>query len=264
MNERIRELFTVEPAEFVGARDALAKELRAAGRDAEAKEVAALRRPTAAVWAVNQLARKNSAELEQFVDASDRVRHAQVRGGSADDLRAAMTAQRTALAKLEQAAAGILSEAGTQASPGALRTVQATLQAAGSTPGDLRKQLVEGTLREALEPAGFDALLAAGPVHAAAHHGAVGSHEKASARRQGHGSAASAERDAAKQRRAAEREAKRQLAAAKKRAAEARAAEKRLRALEQRARAADASAEKAREALEAARAKLDRLRTPNS
>src|SRR5205823_4101481 len=107
MNERMRDLFAVEPSGFVHARDALAKELRAAGREAEAKEVTALRRPTAAVWAVNQLARKNRAELEQFIDASDRVRHAQVRGASGDDLRSAMAAQRGALAKLEQAAAEV-------------------------------------------------------------------------------------------------------------------------------------------------------------
>src|SRR5438309_2209883 len=136
MNERMRDLFAVEPAEFVRARDSLAKELRTAGHEKEAKEVAALRRPTAPVWAVNQLARKNKAEVEQFLDASERVRHAQVRGASGDDLRTAMAAQRGALAKLEQAAADILRGTGAQATPGALRTVQATLQAAGSGTAD--------------------------------------------------------------------------------------------------------------------------------
>lgn len=263
MNERMRDLFAVEPKGFVHARDALAKELRAAGREAEAKEVAALHRPTAAVWAVNQLARNNRAELEQFIDASERVRHAQVRGAPGDDLRTAMAAQRGALAKLEQAAEDVLRGADAQASPGALRTMQATLQAAGSSPGDLRKQLLEGTLREALEPAGFDALLAAGPVagrHAVAASSAEGksSHPVSGAREKG---AHASEQRARKDRRDAEREAKRQLAEARERARATSAAEKRLRTLEQRARTAEAAAQKAREALDAARAALERLRS---
>ena len=264
MNEQMRDLFAVEPTGFVHARDALAKELRAAGREAEAKEVAALRRPTSAVWAVNQLARKNRAELEQFIDASDRVRHAQVRGASGDDLRSAMAAQRGALAKLEQAAAEVLRGADAQASPGALRTVQATLQAAGSRPGDVRKQLLEGTLREALEPAGFDALLAAAPVRAESHAAARASRDGKSSQRAGGArekGVAATERQAKRDRRAAEREAKRHVAEARKRARAASAAEKRIRTLEQRAKTAETAAQKAREALATARAALERLRT---
>ena len=94
MNDRLRDLFAVPPAEFTTARDALAKELRAQGRDAEAKEVTSLRRPTAPVWAVNQLARRSPAEVEELLDSSERVRRAQLRGASGDELRAAMAEQR--------------------------------------------------------------------------------------------------------------------------------------------------------------------------
>ena len=263
MNDRVRDLFAVDPAEFVRARDALVKELRDGGRDAEAKEVAALRRPTAVVWAVNQLARRDRPTLEHFLDASDRVRDAQVRGASGDDLRAAMAAQRAALVKLEQAAADALRDNGAQASPGALRSVQSTLQAAGTGPKDVRQQLLQGTVREALEPAGFDALFGAGPV-AAAHRAtpavAAGksSHAAGDAARK---QAVAAEREAKKDRRATEREAKRQLAEARKRARAARAAEARLRKLEKRAKDAEALAEAARKALETARVALDRLRS---
>src|SRR5207302_3459550 len=132
MNDPLRDLFAVPPAEFTAARDALAKELRAKGRDAQAKEVASLRRPTAPVWAVNQLARRSPAEVEELLDSSERVRRAQLRGASGDELRAAMAEQRAALAKLENAAEQVLRGAGLQASPGALRTVQSTLQAAAT------------------------------------------------------------------------------------------------------------------------------------
>ncbi|HYZ89994.1 MAG TPA: hypothetical protein VE620_11920 [Myxococcales bacterium] len=251
MNDRVRDLFAVEPAQFVQARDALAKELRAAGNEAEAKEVSGLRRPTAAVWAVNQLARKNRAVVEEFLDASEQVRRAQLRGASGDELRIAMAAQRGALAKLEEAAADVLRSAGTDASPGALRTIQSTLQAAAAGPSEVRRELLEGTLREAMVPTGFDALLGAGPVRA-------GHRVRAGAADGGEKQAA---RQAKEDRRAAEREAKRQRATARKRAAAVRAAEARLRAMEQKAKKADADAQKARERVEAARAALERLRS---
>jgi hypothetical protein len=263
MNERTQDLFAVEPAEFVRARDALAKELRASGHEAEAKEVAALRRPTAPVWAVNQLARKNKADLENFLEASERVRHAQVRGASGDDLRTAMAAQRGALAKLEQAAAEVLRGSGAQANPGALRTVQSTLQAAGSGPADVRQQLLHGTLREALEASGFDSLLAAGPMRAAGtgHAAAAGSRDgKPSRTGRGDAERNPTPQQQAKERRAEEREAKRQAAEARKRDEAARAAEKQIRKLETRAAAAEEAARKAREALDAAKAELERLR----
>jgi hypothetical protein len=260
MKDRVRDLFAVPPAEFVRVRDALAKELRGEGHEAEAKEVAALRRPTAAVWAVNQLARRNGAELESFLDASERVRHAQVRRAAGEELRAAMTAQRAALAKLEQAAAEVLRDAGAQASPGAVRSVQSTLQAAATGGRDVQEQLREGTLRETLEPAGFEALLAAGPVRATSAH-------RAPERTAAHGNGGEkrrhreAERQEKEDRRAAEREERQKATEARKRARAARAAETRLRKLEQRAKAAQKSAEKAREAVETARAELERLRT---
>ena len=74
MNDRLRDLFAVPPAEFTTARDALAKELRAQGRDAEAKEVTSLRRPTAPVWAVNQLARRSPAERGALESVAARTR----------------------------------------------------------------------------------------------------------------------------------------------------------------------------------------------
>src|SRR4051812_45612745 len=108
MTDRLRDLFGVPPADFVGARDTLAKELRAGHREAEAKEVASLRRPTAPVWAVNQLARRAPAELEELLASSERLEKAQRRGAGGDELRAAMAGQRAALSKLERAAEEVL------------------------------------------------------------------------------------------------------------------------------------------------------------
>src|SRR3989442_7028510 len=151
----LQELFAVPPAEFTAARNALAKQLRAAGREEEAKQVAALKRPTAPVWAVNQLARRSPREIEALLEASEQVRKDQLRGARGDELRAAMAAQREALAKLEGAAEQILRGAGMQASAAATRALQATLQAAATGSAEMREKLREGVLEEALEPSGF-------------------------------------------------------------------------------------------------------------
>jgi hypothetical protein len=52
------DLYALPPGEFTRARDERAKGLRKEGRRDEADEVKALRKPTVAAWALNQLARQ--------------------------------------------------------------------------------------------------------------------------------------------------------------------------------------------------------------
>jgi hypothetical protein len=280
MTERLRDLFGVPPADFVAARDALAKELRAGRREAEAKEVASLRRPTAPVWAVNQLARRAPAEVGQLLESSERVQKAQLRGASGDELRAAMAGQRAALAKLEGAAEQILRGAGLQPSPGAIRTVQSTLQAAATGPPEMRERLRDGTMREALQPTGFEALLGAGIAparHAPAQsHTATTSHAATTSRATrtshasptSHATATSTARAEAAAKRAARaqaletrRRAEQQARDERKRTRHALQVERRLRKLEARADAAERAAKEARAAADSARADLQRLRS---
>ena len=56
-DDAIDRLYGLPLEAFVGERDALAKELRAAGRRDEAAAVKALTKPTVAAWAVNQALR---------------------------------------------------------------------------------------------------------------------------------------------------------------------------------------------------------------
>src|SRR5262249_62367924 len=61
-----------------------AKELRGEGRREEAAQVAKLRKPTIAAWALNQLVRRNRREVDLLLHAGHRLRQAQagvVRGG---------------------------------------------------------------------------------------------------------------------------------------------------------------------------------------
>jgi hypothetical protein len=91
-------LYDLPAAEFVAARNALAKQLRADGDKAAAAEVAKLRRPTATAWALNQIARQRSDLLDDALAAKADLR-AVTEGtgrGEALDLRSATAADREA------------------------------------------------------------------------------------------------------------------------------------------------------------------------
>ena len=143
-----KRLFAVPPAEFTKERDALVRELREKGKADEAKEVAKLRKPAAALWIANQFARLAADEVKALIHATERLR-------KGDDLREAMRQQREALAKLADAAGRAALEAGTQPSLALQRRVQNTVQAAATTAPDA---LREGTLEHELGPVGFEGL----------------------------------------------------------------------------------------------------------
>ena len=281
----VRELFAVPPKEFTSARDALAKQLRDKGDAEAAKRIAKLRRPTAALWAVNRVARTAPDQVRALLDASEQVRRHQaraVRGGGGDELRAAMAAQRAALADLERRAADALSEAGSPPAQSTLRAVQSTLQAAATGDRRTREQLREGTLEHELAAKGFDALLGAPSLAAVPsdHGGGVRSIDarrtrgSAAPTRQPRAPApdgAAARREAERARRLEERERKvEQKRAAREEQRRARderrtardvaIAATRLQKLEERAQAAEHAAHAAREEAKAARARLEQLR----
>jgi len=255
LDARLQDLFARPPAEFTAARNALAKELRAAGREEEAKQAAALRRPTAPVWAVNQLARRSTREIEALLEASEKVRKAQLQGARGDELRAAMAAQREALAKLEGAAEQILRGAGMQVSAAATRAVQSTLQAAATGRAETKEKLRQGMLEEELGPSGFEALLGAGPQRPSRSTRSSSSHHPPSSTS---ASSKAAARGEARKRREEEREAKRRAA---QRARELHRVESQARKLDERATTAERAAKQAREAADAARDRLQRLRS---
>lgn len=70
------ELYAVLPAVFIATRDARAKEARADGDEELYAQIKALRRPSAAAWLVNVLARSDEG-FEEFTDLSRRLRDAQ-------------------------------------------------------------------------------------------------------------------------------------------------------------------------------------------
>jgi hypothetical protein len=160
---RIDELFGLPASEFVAAREALARELRAAGRKDAAAEVHALRRPTVVAWSINQIARTHADQLADLVAAGTAVQEAQrlAADGVDTDLRAASRRRRALLDQLTEAAAAL-----TDNPSGQRAAIEATLDGASLDP-DLEPALVAGRLTKELPPtarfAFGDASIAATP-----------------------------------------------------------------------------------------------------
>jgi len=248
--DKLGELFAKPPAEFTAARNALAKELRNDGKEEEAKRILALRKPTAALWAANQLPRRSEDDVTALIESTDRMRKMQARGtGAGDELREAMGEQRAALGRLESVAEAALREAGLSVSPSVLRAVQRTVQAAASGDEDLRAALEDGRLESELEPSGFEALLGAAPR-------AAGPAPRKHAKEPAAKSKAQERKEAAEAKRR-EREAAKEAARHRR---ELDAAEALVQKLEERAAEADRAANEARDRAREARAKLHELK----
>lgn len=144
---------------FVSLRDELARELRAAGDAEGALAIAALRKPSVALWAVNQLARRASGEVDRLLAAGETLREAQAT--DPDAFREVLDVERRLVAALTDRAAALLEEGGHAASEANLERVRRTLQAASGASDEERERLRRGTLRQELEPTGFGRAFAA-------------------------------------------------------------------------------------------------------
>ena len=152
------ELYGLPLDRFIPERGALAKALRGEKRRDEAAAVAALRKPSVAAWAVNQLVRSQGASTEELYAAGDELREAQARllAGTGDGkaLRAANERERAAVDELVQAARGLLSSEGHELSAAVVERVADTLHAA-ALDEDAREQVREGRLERELRHVGL-------------------------------------------------------------------------------------------------------------
>jgi hypothetical protein len=153
-------LYRLPLAEFVAARDELARRLRTAGDRQAARRVAGLRRPSTSAWAANQLAHAAPHALTELLDAGATLQQAQQdalagQAGAARALRTATAQQRAAIARLVQRAETLLVRAGHAASEATLSRLAATVQAAATGDRAARAALAEGRLAGDLDPAGF-------------------------------------------------------------------------------------------------------------
>ena len=160
----VDDLYGLPLDRFVPERTALARELRGAGRREEAGEVAALRKPSVAAWAVNQLVRTQRRGVDELFEAGDALRgaHDQVLGGRGDagSLRTAVARERATVDELTKVARGLLTSDGHELSPTIIDRVTDTLHAA-ALDDDARAQLGDGRLERELRHVGLGMAAAA-------------------------------------------------------------------------------------------------------
>jgi hypothetical protein len=154
----IDDLYGTPLERFVPERTELAKALRKEGRREEAAEVAALRKPSVAAWAVNQLIRTQGRSVKELFAAGDALRRAHEQAasgrGDAQALRKATQDERAAVDALVESARGLLTTDGHELSPAVIDRVTETLRAAALDP-DARSQVSEGKLERELRHVGL-------------------------------------------------------------------------------------------------------------
>src|SRR2546425_6275133 len=165
LDDVVAQLLAGSLDEFTNARNAKAKELKAAAQKELADEVAGLKKPPVAVWAVNQLARRYASVLGRLRRAGEAVVQAQSgavsgRKNAAPELRSASEALQRELEATVGEAGEVLRAGDHAADEATLRRVQEMLRLAAVSGGDTWDRLQRGALIS--EPrAGEDMLTAA-------------------------------------------------------------------------------------------------------
>jgi hypothetical protein len=163
-DQEVERLYGLPLEEFTRARNALVAELRAQKARAAAEEVKRLSKPTRPAWVVNQLARRNRADIDRLLDAGSRLREAHqgaLGGGDAGRLRAASEAERKSVDRLVDRAEKLLEGSGSSRT-NTLDRVRSTLHAV-ALDDELREQVQQGRVTKEREPAGLGPLGPAPP-----------------------------------------------------------------------------------------------------
>jgi hypothetical protein len=148
LDRELDALLRLHPAEFADARDASAARLRSDGRALEASLIAGLKRPSAALWACNQLARRHSHDVEALIAKSLEWLRSGDDGDS--DLDREVILGRIIhwrLIELTALARKILKEAKLATSEAVLKSVHLTLQVAAAESTVEHDALRRGVLR---------------------------------------------------------------------------------------------------------------------
>jgi hypothetical protein len=161
LEDDIDALFALSWAEFTGARNALAAQLKQDGRGDDAARVKALDKPSITAWAVNQLYWQHRKPFDQLIAAGQRFRQAQASqlAGKVADTRGPRDERREALSDLSRLAAALLRAAGHSATSDTMRRITTTLEAM-SVSASLPDAPSPGRLTNDVDPPGFEALAA--------------------------------------------------------------------------------------------------------
>jgi hypothetical protein len=147
--------------DFVFRRDQLARQLRAAGRRADADTAKSLRKPSRAAWALDSAVHDDPAVIERLAAAVAAA--LDVQAGAGGDLRSALDAVRSAARDLANQAARAAAAAGQRVEASSLGPAVFAVIGDASAFALLRA----GRLAEIPEGGGLDFLTAAAPAEPA-------------------------------------------------------------------------------------------------
>ncbi|WP_310962935.1 hypothetical protein [Nocardioides terrisoli] len=122
-------LYALPAADFTAARDAAAKHAEREGEKDLARRIKALRRPTAAAWAVNLLIRREAGQIEQVLALGESLRAAAA-AMQGDELRALTRQRRQLTTALATSARARAREYGVRLSDPVLEQVEGVLTGA--------------------------------------------------------------------------------------------------------------------------------------
>jgi hypothetical protein len=154
-------LFELPPDRFTAARDELAKRTLEAGDKAKAAEIKKLRKPTVVAWALNQLARRHRAQIEDLIEAGQALRDAQrkaLSGVKSEAFREATGRRRKLVQVLTKRGLEIMREAG-RGPQGAEEEIGRWLESASSVP-KMAETLLEARLSKLVSASvGFESVI---------------------------------------------------------------------------------------------------------
>jgi hypothetical protein len=147
------ELYALPAAEFTAARNAAAKAAKAAKERDLAASIAALPRPSTSAWVVNQLVRRNPADVDALLELGEDMRAAE-HARDADRIRSLSRERNLRVPALTKQARALSEELGQPVSDAVAQEIESTLTAALATE-DFGAAVRSGQLTKSLVWAGF-------------------------------------------------------------------------------------------------------------
>ena len=161
LEDDVDALFQLPLAEFTGARNALAAQLKKSGRADEAARVKALAKPSISAWAVNQLYWDHREAFDQLIALGERFHKAQ-KSGKVAEMRTALDARRATLTELSDLATSVLRDAGNNPAPDTIHRITTTLEGISAYASRVDGPKL-GRLTNDVDPPGFESLAGFSP-----------------------------------------------------------------------------------------------------
>jgi len=166
LEDEVEALFRLPLAEFTGARNTLAAQLKKSGRGDEAVLVKAMVKPSISAWAVNQLYWNHREAFDRLIASGEHFHKAQTSrlGGKLADMRTALDTRREALTHLSDLATRLLRDAGPNLgqnpSLDTIHRITSTLEAISAISVNASRSDAPrpGRLTHDVDPPGFEAL----------------------------------------------------------------------------------------------------------